>query len=223
MGLSRSPLFDIPLWTTQLDEVVPYHAEMALEVEQLIDGSPAGERPMYLAHQTPSDPFLLPSPGWRLLEQRCNAIYSDLAKQNFQRWRAGEFHLRRWAIRFGRLSDADKDRLTRDSVHNHLPALLSSIYYLRVPPDLADNVEGGTLFINPIANLMDLLSARTRAVAPREGRLLIFPSFVDHTPVPIYWNAGDTPRIVVSCDVFYVSGEARAQRHSPIVVGHATD
>lgn len=216
MELSRSSLFEIALWTAQLDEVVPYHADMAWEVEHLIDGASADEPPRYLAHQTPSDPFLLPNPGWRLLERLCNKAYSDLAKQHFQRWRAGEFHLRRWAIRFGRLRDADKARLARDAVHNHLPALFSSIYYLRVPPALDENPDGGTLFVNPIGNLMDLMAPRTTTVAPKEGRLLIFPSFVDHTPVPIHWDAEDTPRIVVSSDVFYVSGEARSDSSTVI-------
>lgn len=221
MELSRASLFEIPLWTAYFDKVVPYHADMSREVENLIDGASADERPHYLAHQTPSDPFLLPSPGWRLLERLSNKAYSDLAKRHFQRWRSGEFHLRRWAIRFGRLSDADKARLVRDSLHNHLPALFSSIYYLRVPQAFDENPAGGTLFVNPIGNLMDLMTPRTKTIAPKEGRLLIFPSFVDHTPVPVHWDAEGTPRIVVSTDIFYVSGEADRDASSTVIKAEA--
>lgn len=208
MELKRTPLFEIPLWTTEFEEIVPYHDEMAREVETLIDSAPAEDPPRYLAHQTASDPFQLPSPGWRMLEQSCNRAYAELAKRHFQRWRTGEFHLRRWAIRFGRLSKVDKERLARDAMHNHLPALFSSIYYLRVPAAFVEQPEGGTLFTNPIGNLMDFMSPRTKTVAPKEGRFVVFPSFVDHAPIPFAWDAEDTTRIVVSCDVFYVSGES---------------
>jgi hypothetical protein len=199
------------MWVAQLDDVVPYHESMAKEAEELIDRDNAraeGPRP-YLAHQTTSDPFDLPSPGWKLLDDFCNNIFSNLAKQNFQRWRAGEFHLRRWAIRFGRLTQEEKAQLARDAVHNHLPALFSSIYYLRLPPEFADKPNGGTVFVNPIGNLMDLMSPRTRVIEPQEGRLLVFPSFVDHAPVPIEWDASDISRIVISTDVFYTSGQTR--------------
>lgn len=220
--LSRTSLFEIPLWIAQLDEVVPYHSEMVREVELLIDRESAtDDPPRYLAHQTASDPFGLPSMGWRLLERLSNEAFSNLAKTHFQRWRSGEFHLRRWAIRFGQLSDQDKARLARDSVHNHLPALFSSIYYLSVPSEFVENPDGGTLFINPIGNLMDLMAPRTKILTPKEGRLLIFPSFVDHTPVPICWDSSGTPRIVVSSDVFYVSGEARQREASPVIKAEA--
>jgi len=217
--VSRASLFEIPLWTAQFDEVLPYHEEMAHEVEQLIDRDNAadGGPPRFLAHQTASDPFELPSPGWRLLERLSNQAYGDLAKAHFQRWRSGEFHLRRWAIRFGRLSALDKARLERDSVHNHLPALFSSIYYLRVPPEFVENPEGGSMFVNPFANLMDLMAPRTRIIAPKEGRFLVFPAFVDHTPVPIQWDSAGVSRIVVSSDVFYVSGKSRRATALPVI------
>jgi hypothetical protein len=207
MELTRTALFDTPMWVSQIDEVRPFHDEMCAEVEDAIDSAPR-DRAAFLAHQTPSDPFLLGSRGWSILEERSNAIYSALARESFQRWRAGEFHLRRWAIRLGRLNQEEKSRLARDGVHNHLPALLSSIYYLRVPAEFADDPAGGTEFCNPLANLMDMFGPRRTVVPPREGRLVIFPSFLDHAPVPVGWDAGSVSRIVVSTDLFYVSGEA---------------
>jgi hypothetical protein len=211
MDLSRTSLFEIPLWVAQFDEVLTYHAEMAEEVERLITAETAAEgaSARFLAHQSASDPFDLPSPGWRLLEQLSNQAYSHLAKEHFQRWRSGEFHLRRWAIVFGQLSELEKTKLERDGVHNHLPALFSSIYYLRVPAEFVERPEGGTKFVNPLGNLMDLMAPRTNTVSAKEGRFVVFPSFLDHTPVPIRWDSAGVPRIVVSSDVFYVSGSAR--------------
>ena len=208
MSLNRSALFDVPLWTTQFDEVRPHHIQMAREVEHSIDHSDPNDPPRYLAHQTAEDPFLLPSPGWKLLEQLTNKMFSSLATTYFRRWSSGEFHLRRWAIRFGRLSALDEERLQHDGLHNHLPALFSAIYYLRLPDEFEGNPDGGTLFVNPLANLMDIVSPRTVTIAPREGMLLIFPSYLDHRPVPVRWAASKVPRIVVSIDIFYVSGKS---------------
>src|ERR1044071_9454953 len=96
--LTRRSLFEIPYWIVNFDEVAQYHAEMTREVERLIERDvERDDPPRYLAHQTASDPFNLPSHGWRVLEQLSNQAYSDLAKKHFQRWRSGQFHLRRWA------------------------------------------------------------------------------------------------------------------------------
>jgi len=220
--LPRRTLFEIPYWIAQLDAVVPYHDEMTREVETLIDAHIANDDPpRYLAHQTASDPFDLPSPGWRVLEDLSNMAYRNLAKKHFQRWRAGQFHLRRWAIRFGHLNESDKQRLMRDSVHNHLPALFSSIYYLSVPEEFDEKPEGGTRFLNPIGNLMDFMGPRETVIPPREGRFIIFPSFVDHNPIPIHWNSPGKTRIVVSSDVFYVSGEARTRSSGSVIEAEA--
>jgi Putative 2OG-Fe(II) oxygenase len=208
--LRKTALFEIPVWSVDLREIEPYHAEMAAEVEDLIDGVPAGHSARHLAHQTQSDPFGLPSEGWRLLEARCNELYAELARANFQRWRSGQFHLRRWALRLGTLSTAEKEQLKRDALHNHLPALFSSVYYLKVPVSLAGTEEGGTVFVNPLGNLMDIMGPRNAMVAAHEGRLVIFPSFLDHRPGPLDWDSPDDVRIVISTDIFYVSGEARS-------------
>lgn len=217
MDLQRTSLFEIPMWTAEFHDVVEFHAEMAAEVEQLIASAPETEPPRFLAHQTPSDPFQLPSKGWQILEQRCNEAYSALARTHFRRWRSGEFYLRRWAISYGKLSEGEKARLRRDGVHNHLPALFSSIYYLSIPPEFAGRPEGGTLFVNPLGNLMDLMSPRTTTIAPKEGLFVVFPSFVDHSPVPVDWDSSGVPRIVVSSDVFYVSGQSESGDGSSVI------
>lgn len=211
MPLRRAALFEIPFWSADLPDVTPFHKEMAAEVEALIDGAANRHSTRHLAHQTQADPFALPSPGWRLLESQCNELYRELAQRNFQRWRSGQFHLRRWALRLGTLSRTEKDQLKRDAVHNHLPALFSSVYYLSVPADISRRDDGGTVFLNPLGNVMDIMGPRRAVIPPTEGRLVIFPSFLDHLPGPLDWDASGQRRIVISTDVFYVSGEATVE------------
>jgi hypothetical protein len=190
---------------------------MAGEAHDLIDRETSLNEGRVLAHQSVTDPFSLPSPGWKQLEAETHKRYAELARTQFQRWRAGEFHIRRWVIRLGMLNAEEKTRLRRDQIHNHLPALFSTIYYLRIPAEIT-GAGGGTRFWNPIGNLMDVTAPRLCDVPAREGRLVIFPSFVDHAPIPVEWDTAGDSRLVVSSDLFYVSGRAATIDPRTVVV-----
>ncbi len=217
--LERSALFEIPSWSSVLADVLPFHDEMIAEVEREIDANAKDAAGIHLADQTTTDPFALDSRGWKVLEDASNSLYRRIVQETFQRWRSGEFHLRRWAIRFGRQSEEEMQRLSRESVHNHFPALLSSVYYLSVPDELAGNEAGGTRFLNPLSNLLETMSPRETVVHAEAGKIVVFPSFVDHTPVPIRWTAAGQSRIVVASDLFYVSGWAADGNPAAVPVG----
>lgn len=203
---TESSLFGVPFWRRSCDEVVPYHDEMVADVEANL--AEHGTSPSDLAHQTLEDPFSGRSDGWRILEEMMNSLYRSVIEERFRRWRSGELHLRRWAIKIGDLDLDETRRLGAGAIHNHAPALLSSIYYLRVPAELSSAASGGTHFYNPIAGAVDNLVPRGHDEPPIEGRLVVFPSFVDHAPLPLHWSAPDDPRIVISADVYYTSGTA---------------
>src|SRR5207248_2989856 len=137
---------EIPMWLSEFSDVIPYHEEMASEVDRLLESASGDADSPTLGHQTASDPFLLPSLGWRVLERATNEAFSKVIRTSLGRRRTGEFHVRRWALRLGRLTQSEKTRLDAQGLHNHLPALLSSVYYLRVPSELAEQREGGTIF-----------------------------------------------------------------------------
>ena len=215
--LERQALFEIPFWQIELPEILPFHAEMIDEVEQSIDRTrDANTNEVFLADQTVEDPFDGRSEGWSLLDARMAEAYREIISSSFQRWRSGELHLRRWAIRLGRLDAESKKKLRTTGIHNHLPALFSSIYYLSVPDEMVDDEDGGTVFYQPLGNQLDLIAPRMRTIAPREGRLVVFPAFLDHAPVPVDWDARGKSRIVISSDIFYVSGKG-AGPHSDTV------
>lgn len=204
MNLDTHALFAIPYWLAFFEEVIPYHDEMIAELEDKLDA--AQETKIHLSDQTVDDPFKLASEGWGVLQKNCDMAFHELVEKNFQRWYSGEFHMRRWGVRLGRQSSTEKERLLRESVHNHYPAFLSSIYYLSVPEELRAKEEGGTQFRNPFSFVMEKIVPRTVVVPAQPGRFVVFPAFVDHTAVPIEWTANDVSRIVIVCDIFYVSG-----------------
>jgi hypothetical protein len=55
-------------------------------------------------------------------------------------------------------------------------------------------------------------------VSASEGRLVIFLSFLDHAPIPVDWDADNDSRLVISSDLFYVSGTSAAPDHARTVV-----
>lgn len=215
-NLIRKALFDVPIWVADIAEVAPHHRAMAGEVEELLDAGQAHHSQRVLARQTPTDPFVLPSAGWAILERETNRVYEQLVRASFQRWRAGEFHVRRRAIRLEGLSAEEKARPRRDQTRSHSPALFSSLYYLQIPTQLQDG--GGTRFWSPIDNLMDVPAPTLADVPAREGTLIVFPSILDHAPLPSDRDAADTPRIVVSTDLFYVNKQATAPDETKTVI-----
>lgn len=206
MALERRPLFEIPYWRLDLPSVRPFHSEMTREVEDQIDRELRdGRDNPFTAHQTHADPFELPSLGWSRLDDALREALTEIASTTFRRQTEGEFHLRRWAIRYGRLSDKDKERLRRDAVHNHMPALLSSLYYLSVPADLPEG-KAGTRFLSPLGGHLQFVAAPEVVVGGSEGELLIFPAQLDHSTCVIDWDATERSRIVIVTDLYYVHG-----------------
>ena len=206
MSLQKEALFTIPCWKCTFPAVRPYHQEMSTEIEESIDSTLLKGPSAQLAHQTAIDPFDLPSPGWTILERSINGALSDLVEQSFERWREGEFHIRRWGIRLGKLSASEKDRAEKEALHNHFPALFSSVYYLSIPEAIGDPSSAGTRFHNPFVSVSEMYTPRTNSVPGIEGDFIVFPSFLDHAPVPLNWDATGRSRLVIACDIFYVSG-----------------
>jgi hypothetical protein len=214
---SQESLFSIPFWEFYPEGIADYHNEMTDEV--LRDISTRGSRPKVLAHQTQGDPFQLPSPGWATLDGQIRSILGSIFNSYYRRWREGELHIRRWAIVMGRLNDEEAERLAAEGLHNHLPALLSFIYYLNIPEELSEPEVGGTRFHSPLANLFESFAPRSRVIAADAGKLVVFPAYIDHEPIPITWADADRPRVVLSGDVYFTAGRSRPEVPGAIVVG----
>ena len=209
MHVEKHSLFTVPYWRSRFDDISAYFDEMYFEVDKLITQElEANSDNPFLAHQSFSDPFNLPSKGWEILDRSIRACFSDVILSNFSRQRAGEMHLRRWAVRYGNLSTEERAVLSEQSVHNHMPALLSSIFYLSVPASTQEAGVSGTKYFNPTGGHLRLLTDNEVIIEACEGDLVIFPAQVDHTTLTQGWapSKEERSRIVIVCDVYYVGG-----------------
>tara|TARA_R110002153_G_scaffold98235_1_gene233260 strand:- start:195 stop:632 length:438 start_codon:yes stop_codon:yes gene_type:complete len=77
--------------------------------------------------------------------------------------------------------------------HDHSPAYLSGIFYLRVP----EGEGGGTEFIDPRTNQHKNISRRF--LAPKHLNWLIFPSWLSHRTE---WLDSDDSRYVIAANVY---------------------
>jgi len=83
--------------------------------------------------------------------------------------------------------------------HMHPLGWLSAVYYVSVPPGMDDGHEAGYLeFGAPPERFYCKDKPATRRFAPREGRLVIFPSWFWHRTLP---HSATDPRISLAFDV----------------------
>lgn len=77
--------------------------------------------------------------------------------------------------------------------HHHIPDEISGVYYYQVPSKTSINTdnnnehEGNLFFCTPVTghHLSSLISPAQRVyIAPQEGQLILFPSFLEHGVMP---------------------------------------
>ena len=86
--------------------------------------------------------------------------------------------------------------------HQHGNSTISGAYYVRAPKDSGDIVfydpRPAPVYSHPNAVSPNLLNAQVNSVNPREGILVLFPSYLDHS---VNENKSKEERIVISFNI----------------------
>ena len=89
-----------------------------------------------------------------------------------------------------------------NSRHQHGNSTISAAYYVRAPQNCGDIVfydpRPAPVFYYPTAIASNLLNAQVNSITPKEGALILFPSYVDHS---VNENLSNEERIVISFNV----------------------
>ncbi len=198
--MRRTDLFSVPIWTADLDQFAPDLPRMIEVAEALLREHPS---PGELFSQSSAVLQDDPDPAWieffRVLAAMMARIINREMPPHYPFERA---FLKSWVLRIDDVAEFERTGSTLNALHSHIPAVLSSVLYLRVPDDLLDASTGGTTFKDPN-------SVNTRAylrpefhVAPAPLRLVIFPAWLEHLPErPAPGLRLDTPRLIVSTDL----------------------
>ncbi len=86
--------------------------------------------------------------------------------------------------------------------HQHGNSTISGAYYVRAPKDCGDIVfydpRPAPVFYHPNLESVNLLNAQINGVTPKEGGLVLFPSYLDHS---VNENLSNEERIVISFNI----------------------
>ena len=86
--------------------------------------------------------------------------------------------------------------------HQHGNSTISAAYYVRAPENSGDIVfydpRPAPVYSHPNVTNPNLLNAQINGVSPKEGALVLFPSFLDHS---VNENLSNNERIVISFNI----------------------
>ena len=86
--------------------------------------------------------------------------------------------------------------------HQHSNCTVSGAYYVRAPKNSGDIIfydpRPAPVYTYPIAVNPNLLNAQVNGINPKEGALVLFPSYLDHS---VNENLSNEERIVISFNV----------------------
>ena len=86
--------------------------------------------------------------------------------------------------------------------HQHGNSTISGAYYVRAPKNSGDIVfydpRPAPVYSHPNAKAPNSLNAQVNAISPKEGALILFPSFLDHS---VNENLTSEERIVISFNI----------------------
>ena len=89
-----------------------------------------------------------------------------------------------------------------NSRHQHGNSTISGAYYVRAPKNCGDIIfydpRPAPVFYYPTAVSSNLLNAQVNGITPKEGALILFPSYVDHS---VNENLSNDERIVISFNI----------------------
>ncbi len=180
--ITQGDFFPIPVFQVPVPEMAPFHKEIIALFDDLLAKGELGPHTNGYGYQTKTnlfDPNSFPQPYFREIllaafRQACLQILSgtvtdfspDLNHSWFNTFNTG------WGV-----VQTNETWPTEIPWHTHLPAVLSGCYYISTSPS---SEEGNLQFSNPI--MPNMFQPKFAEVAPTEGHMLIFPSFLNHRP-----------------------------------------
>lgn len=188
------------VWTVDLDPLTVEHDRMEADVEEMLASGRRNEAGY--GDQTPAVLHELTSPHWTHFFSEVHHVIERIVAGSPAIVDLGTCYLRAWASKLAGATNYAQDSFRLSAIHNHFPAFLSAVYYVRAPTTGREQV-GGTTFINPFPQSL-VTPHPGIIIQPAEGRLIVFPSWVMHGPELPTDAAGSGRRLVIGIDVHLV-------------------
>ena len=181
MKIGQLNVFSLPIFELPVPALQPHHDDMVRLFQGKIKSGELKPHANGFGYQTPLnllDPKAYPEPWFRetlgpVFRSACFKILEQAVVDWSPKLKFKWVH--KMTVAWGVMQTGETWH--DNPWHTHLPATLSGCYYVRVP---TNQDEGNFQFMNP--GPVNLFQPRLGEIRPKEGHMIIFPSFLNHRP-----------------------------------------
>ena len=187
-------LFPTPVWTLQLDNYKIVNEQMYDYIKSEQSKDQAGINKSNVKGWHSKDFNLNEDEPQKFISFILPAIEQVMIDMNWEKQKQTAKINNMWAI----INTGGAANLR----HQHGNSTISGAYYVRAPKNSGDIVfydpRPAPVYSHPNVTNPNLLNAQVNGVSPKEGALVLFPSFLDHS---VNENLSHDERIVVSFNI----------------------
>ena len=186
--------FPTPVWTLQLDNYQPINEQMYkyIKINQSKDIKGISKSNIKGWHSKDFD--MQENEPKNFIKFILPAIEQVITDMNWEKQKQSININNMWAI----INTGGSANLR----HQHGNSTISGAYYVRAPKNSGDIVfydpRPAPVYTYPKAVNPNLLNAQVNGISPKEGALVLFPSYLDHS---VNENLSDEERIVISFNI----------------------
>ena len=187
-------LFPTPVWTLQLDNYKIVNEQMYDYIKSEQSKDQAGINKSNIKGWHSKDFNLNEDEPQKFISFILPAIEQVMIDMNWEKQKQTAKINNMWAI----INTGGAANLR----HQHGNRTISGAYYVRAPKNSGDIVfydpRPAPVYSHPNVTNPNLLNAQINGVSPKEGALVLFPSFLDHS---VNENLSNNERIVISFNI----------------------
>ena len=186
--------FPTPVWTLQLDNYQPINEQMYkyIKINQSKDIKGISKSNIKGWHSKDFD--MQENEPKNFIKFILPAIEQVITDMNWEKQKQSVNINNMWAI----INTGGSANLR----HQHGNSTISGAYYVRAPKNSGDIVfydpRPAPVYSYPKALNPNLLNAQVNGISPKEGALVLFPSYLDHS---VNENLSNEERIVISFNI----------------------
>ena len=187
-------LFPTPVWTLQLDNYKIVNEQMYDYIKSEQSKDQAGINKSNIKGWHSKDFNLNEDEPQKFISFILPAIEQVMIDMNWEKQKQTAKINNMWAI----INTGGAANLR----HQHGNSTISGAYYVRAPKNSGDIVfydpRPAPVYSHPNVVNPNLLNAQVNGITPKEGALVLFPSYLDHS---VNENKSDEERIVISFNI----------------------
>ena len=186
--------FPTPVWALQLDNYKEINEQMYTFIKKTQNNDQIGINKSNIKGWHSKDFDLQETVTKNFIEFISPAIEGVITDMNWEKEKQKININNMWAI----INTGGSKNIR----HQHGNSTISGAYYVRAPENSGDIVfydpRPAPVYSYPKAVNPNILNAQVNGISPKEGALVLFPSYVDHS---VNENLSNNERIVISFNV----------------------